>query len=106
MLVGTESGALHVLRLDEKEKRERLWAPLLQLDGSDANPVRGCHQQVCSPCETSPCRCLDGPPCMTAYDRSTQTRLMALRRRVAMPSDVFHSCRVSHSARRQTRCLG
>ena len=46
ILVGTESGALHVLRLDEKEKRERLWAPLLQLDGADGSAVRGCHQQV------------------------------------------------------------
>ena len=49
MLVGTEGGALHALRLDEKEKRERLWAPLLQLEGSDSSPIRGCHQQVRSP---------------------------------------------------------
>ena len=44
--MGTEGGTLHVLRVEEKEKRERTWAPLLHLDGTDANPVRGCHQQV------------------------------------------------------------
>ena len=46
VLVGTEAGTLHVLRLDEKEKKERLWAPLLQLDGGDTAPLRACHQQV------------------------------------------------------------
>ena len=46
VLVGTEGGVLHALRVEEKEKRERTWAPLLQLDGTDAHPVRGCHQQV------------------------------------------------------------
>ena len=44
--MGTEAGTLHVLRLDEKEKKERLWAPLLQLDGGDTAPLRACHQQV------------------------------------------------------------
>ena len=53
VLVGTEGGALHALRLEEKEKRERTWAPLLQLDGTDGNPVRGCHQQVSKQSQTS-----------------------------------------------------
>lgn len=50
VLVGTEAGTLHVFRQEEKEKKERLWGPLLQLDGGDSMPVRGCHYQVCQLC--------------------------------------------------------
>jgi len=45
VLVGTEGGALHVLAMEEKDKRERLWAPLLELD-APTPAVRGCYQQV------------------------------------------------------------
>lgn len=31
-------------------EKERLWGPLLQLDGGDSMPVRGCHYQVCQLC--------------------------------------------------------
>ena len=54
MLVGTEAGTLHVLRLEEKEKKERTWAQLLQLRGGDAAPLRACHQQVAAPAPTCP----------------------------------------------------
>lgn len=43
--MGTEGGALHVLAMEEKDKRERLWAPLLELD-APTPAVRGCYQQV------------------------------------------------------------
>ena len=69
VLVGTEAGTLHVLRLDEREKRERLWEPLLELEGGESTPVRGCHQQVhcryraSAQLRLQPCRDDGGLPC-------------------------------------------
>jgi len=76
MLVGTEGGALHVLRVEEKEKRERTWAPLLQLDGTDTNPVRGCHQQVGPPWQ--PCRACAA---LVFATHGSQTTVLAAQRR-------------------------
>ncbi len=75
-LVGTEGGALHVLRVEEKEKRERTWAPLLQLDGTDANPVRGCHQQVGTTLNPAHSGCA-GLVCLPAHN-SRATGIAAL----------------------------
>ena len=45
VLVGTEGGALYCLAMDGRDKRERLWAPLLELDAP--NPaICGAYQQV------------------------------------------------------------
>ena len=47
VVVGTEAGTLHVLRLEAGLKKERTWAPLARLGGgADTMPLRACHQQV------------------------------------------------------------
>ena len=43
--MGTEAGGVHVLMLEEKERRERLWAPLLELD-CPAPSITGAYHQV------------------------------------------------------------
>lgn len=43
--MGTETGALHCLVTGEADKKERLWAPLLELD-TPTPAVHGCYQQV------------------------------------------------------------
>lgn len=45
VLVGTETGSLHVLMVDEKERRERLWLPLGEVDCA-VPAVTGAYQQV------------------------------------------------------------
>jgi hypothetical protein len=57
VLIGTESGALHCLVMGEADKKERLWAPLLELD-TPTPAVRGCYQQACQ-CSHLPegCQC-------------------------------------------------
>lgn len=48
VLVGTEVGGLHVVMVDEQERRERLWAPLLQLD-CPAPAITTAYHQVPRP---------------------------------------------------------
>lgn len=43
--MGTETGALHCLVTGETDKKERLWALLLELD-TPTPAVHGCYQQV------------------------------------------------------------